>query len=149
MSTLKMLQKYIRVANCLDYGWGAVCHYQADPLADDSNDKKQLHRANKETKKDFEEGNSYSQKKLRGGNWDGRRGRQFNPYNYRQCYDSWDSPGPSRRREVVPSPIKPLMFLAPQRQIKHIWPRPLAVRVLYSNASSTGYGRYVIEHGNC
>jgi len=29
-----------------------------------------------------------------------------------------------------------------------IWPKPSAVRVVYSDASSTGYGGYVVEHGN-
>ena len=29
-----------------------------------------------------------------------------------------------------------------------IWPRPSAVRVVYSDASSTGYGGYTVEHGN-
>ena len=31
---------------------------------------------------------------------------------------------------------------------QHIWPRPSAVRVVYSDASSIGYGGYVVEHGN-
>ena len=31
---------------------------------------------------------------------------------------------------------------------KHIWPKPSVVRVVYSDASSTGYGGYVVEHGN-
>ena len=31
---------------------------------------------------------------------------------------------------------------------QHIWPKPSAVRVVYSDASSTGYGGYVVEHGN-
>ena len=29
-----------------------------------------------------------------------------------------------------------------------IWPRPSAVRVAYSDASATGYGGYIVEHGN-
>ena len=29
-----------------------------------------------------------------------------------------------------------------------IWPKPSAVRVVYSDASSTGYGGYVVEHGH-
>ena len=29
-----------------------------------------------------------------------------------------------------------------------IWPKPSAVRVVYSDASSTGYGGYMIEHGH-
>ena len=30
----------------------------------------------------------------------------------------------------------------------HIWPKPSAVRVVYSDASATGYGGYMVEHGN-
>ena len=29
-----------------------------------------------------------------------------------------------------------------------IWPKPSAVRVVYSDASATGYGGYIVEHGN-
>jgi len=28
------------------------------------------------------------------------------------------------------------------------WPTPSAVRVVYSDASCTGYGGYMVEHGN-
>ena len=31
---------------------------------------------------------------------------------------------------------------------RHIWPKPSAVRVAYSDASATGYGGYLVEHGN-
>ena len=31
---------------------------------------------------------------------------------------------------------------------QQIWPRPSAVRLVYSDASSTGYGGYLVEHGN-
>ena len=39
-----------------------------------------------------------------------------------------------------------------QRQIKEfngrsMWPNPSAVRVVYSDASSTGYGGFYVEHG--
>ena len=30
----------------------------------------------------------------------------------------------------------------------NIWPEPSAVRVVYSDASSTGYGGYCVEHGD-
>ena len=30
---------------------------------------------------------------------------------------------------------------------QHIWPKPSAVRVVYSDASATGYGGYTVEHG--
>ena len=29
-----------------------------------------------------------------------------------------------------------------------IWPKPSAVRVVYSDASAMGYGGYTVEHGN-
>ena len=29
-----------------------------------------------------------------------------------------------------------------------IWPRPPAVRMVYSDSSSTGYGGYIVEHGD-
>ena len=31
---------------------------------------------------------------------------------------------------------------------QNIWPKPSAVRVVYSDASATGYSRYIVEHGN-
>ena len=31
---------------------------------------------------------------------------------------------------------------------QHIWPKPSAVRVVYSDASSTEFGGYTVEHGN-
>jgi len=45
--------------------WGAVQCYQVDSLADD---EKQLHRADKEAKRVFEESETYK-KKIRGGGW--------------------------------------------------------------------------------
>ena len=30
---------------------------------------------------------------------------------------------------------------------QRIWPKPSAVRVVYSDASATGYGGYTVEHG--
>jgi len=68
VSALKTRQKHIKVADCSDYGWGTVQRYQADPLADDSNNKKQLRRADKEAKRDFEESETYN-KKIRGRGW--------------------------------------------------------------------------------
>ena len=29
-----------------------------------------------------------------------------------------------------------------------IWPKPSAIRMVYSDASNTGYGGYTVEHGN-
>ena len=31
---------------------------------------------------------------------------------------------------------------------RYIWPKPSALRVVYSDASDTGYGGYMVEHGN-
>ena len=31
---------------------------------------------------------------------------------------------------------------------RNIWPKPSAVRMVYSDASDSGYGGYVVEHGN-
>ena len=31
---------------------------------------------------------------------------------------------------------------------QNIWPKPSAVRVVYSDASATGYRGYIVEHGN-
>ena len=117
-SALKTRQKHIKVVDRSDFGWGAVQRYQADPLADDSDDEKQLRRADKEAKRDFEESEAYNRKTREGG-WGARRGRRFNPYAYsnRHYYDTWDNPSSSGRREAPPPlPPKPLMSLAPQRQ---------------------------------
>lgn len=40
---------------CSEYGWSTVCHYHSDTLASDSKDEKELHRVEKDTKKDFEQ----------------------------------------------------------------------------------------------
>ena len=31
---------------------------------------------------------------------------------------------------------------------QNIWPKPSAIRIVYSDASSTGFGGYTVEHGN-
>jgi len=31
---------------------------------------------------------------------------------------------------------------------QNIWPRPSALRAVYSDASATGFGGYTVEHGN-
>ena len=115
-STLKTHQKHIKVADRSDYGWGVVRHYQSDPLANDSDDEKQIRRADKEAKKDFEESEAFNRKTTRGGSWGGRRGHRYNPYKH---YDSWaDGPGPSARRDAPPPAPRPLMSLGPQRQTR-------------------------------
>ena len=40
-SALKTQQKHIKVADRSRFGWGTVCHYQSDPLADNEDDEKQ------------------------------------------------------------------------------------------------------------
>ena len=55
VSALKMRQKHIKVADHSEYGWNMVRHYQNDPLASDSEDEKELHRAEKDAMKDFEQ----------------------------------------------------------------------------------------------
>ena len=39
---LQKRQKHILIADRSDYGWGAVRHYEADPLADNSDDEKRF-----------------------------------------------------------------------------------------------------------
>ena len=73
VSALKRQQKLIKVVVCSEFGWGASRHYQYiyvyDPLADDSDDEKELRRADKATQHDFED------KKPRGG----KRGWRYAP----------------------------------------------------------------------
>ena len=40
-------------------------------------------------------------------------------------------------------------WLAQVKQLngQNLWPKPSAVRVVYSDASDTGYGGYAVEHG--
>jgi len=70
-SALKMWQKLIKVADRSEFGWGAACHYQVDPLADHSDDEKELQRADKAARCDFED------RKPRGG----KRGQSYAPYS--------------------------------------------------------------------
>jgi len=46
--SLTKRQKHIMIADGLD--WGAVRHYKADPLADNSDNKKRIKRARKASK---------------------------------------------------------------------------------------------------
>ena len=54
---------YVMIADSSD--WGAVRHYEADPLADDSDDEKRIKRAKKASKKEADAA-SYPRKR-RGG----------------------------------------------------------------------------------
>ena len=45
LKTLLTRQKFIKIADRSEYGWATVKHYQDDPLALDSDDEKNLGRA--------------------------------------------------------------------------------------------------------
>ena len=52
---------------------------------------------------------------------------------------------------ITPEASQELMFWL--REIakfngRYIWPRPSAVRMVYSDASDVGYGGYIVEHGD-
>ena len=44
-------QKLIRIADCLELGWSVVSDYTADELADDSDDKRRLEKAERSAEK--------------------------------------------------------------------------------------------------
>ena len=76
-SVIKTHQKHIKVADRSNHGWGAVWHYQSDPLAENSDDEKELRRADKEAKKEFGQLESWYNRRPRGGgSWSNRRGRR-------------------------------------------------------------------------
>ena len=52
LKSLATRQKYIKIADQSEYGWVTVKHYQDDPLALNSEDEKNLGRAEKEARKD-------------------------------------------------------------------------------------------------
>ena len=41
-----------------------------------------------------------------------------------------------------------LNFLHFKLNGQNLWPKPSAVRVVYLDASNTGYGGYIVEHGD-
>ena len=54
--------------------------------------------------------------------------------------------------EVTPEALRELGFwkaCLADNNCQPIWHSPSAVRVVYSDASDTGYGWYVVEHGPC
>ena len=106
-----------------DFGWGAIHHYQTDPLTDNSNDEKELRKADKVARWDYEKREAYFRRPQGGRIWNGRRGHQYNPYSvgrsYHQYHDSWDTPVPSVRRDTPPTTPKPLMSLTPLKQVRH------------------------------
>jgi len=52
LKALATRQKFTKIAERSEFGWAAVKYYQSDPLASDSEDEKDLGRAEKEAKKD-------------------------------------------------------------------------------------------------
>ena len=97
-------QKHIMIADSSD--WGAVRHYEADPLADDSDDEKRIKRAKKASKKEADAA-SYPRKH--------RGGPQGGGGIYRKKCPQWvDQSGSSFRRDVYQLP--PLMVMGPQYQ---------------------------------
>ena len=48
MKSLEKRQKHIKVADGSDYGWATVEHYNSHPLANNSDDKKHLEKAERE-----------------------------------------------------------------------------------------------------
>jgi len=47
-------QKFIKIADRSEFGWATVKYYQSNPLASDSNDEKDLGRAEKDAWRDAE-----------------------------------------------------------------------------------------------
>ena len=91
-------QKHIMIADSSD--WDAVRHYEADPLADDSDDEKKIKRAKKESKKELETTGVTYRKRRGGGHINGG-------YRRRRQQSFMDQPGPGYRRDVYQPP--PLM----------------------------------------
>ena len=54
LRALATRQKFIKIADRSEFGWATVKYYQDDPLASDSDDEKDLSRAEKEARKDAE-----------------------------------------------------------------------------------------------
>jgi len=54
LKALATRQKFIKIEDCSKFGWATVKFYQSDPLASDSEDEKDLGRAEKEARKDAE-----------------------------------------------------------------------------------------------
>ena len=116
VSVLKMRQKHIKVADRSEYGWIMVRRYQSDPLASDSEDEKELHRAEKDAKKDFKQ--LEVNKRRQGGGAGSRKGRRspaYHPYTSYHQDIKWNGPGSSSIRGN-PSAPRPLMVTVPQRR---------------------------------
>ena len=54
LKALGTWQKFIKIANRSEFGWATVKYYQSNPLTSDSEDEKDLGRAEKEARKDAE-----------------------------------------------------------------------------------------------
>jgi len=81
---LSKRQKHIMIADGSD--WGTVRHYEADPLADDSDDEKRIKRPKKASKKEMENAGITSRKRRGGGHGGGYRRRrpQWMEYGYKR-----------------------------------------------------------------
>ena len=88
-------QKLIKVADRSEFGWATVRHYEADPLASDSDDEKLLLRAEKEARRNAEKAEANGKRWRGGSSWINSRKRRANA----QPYAGWDTTGPSYRRE--------------------------------------------------
>lgn len=115
-STLKKRQKHIKVADRSEYGWRMVRHYQSDLLASDSEDEKELHRAEKDAKKDFEQLEVI--KRRRGGGAWRKCPSKYHLYANNHQDVSWDGNGPSSTRGTPPAP-RPLISMIPHKQVRH------------------------------
>ena len=111
LKSLVTRQKYIKIADRSEYGWATVKHYQDDPLASDSEDEKNLGRAEKEARKDAERQASKRQ-----------RGKQVTASKRPRRGQGFDQPGtsaseppatssgampPARHPRAVPGPLGP------------------------------------------
>ena len=70
-------QKHIKVADRSEFGWATVNYYWDDPLASDSDDEKNLNRAEKEARKDAERAASKRRRGAANGGNAKRRRAQY------------------------------------------------------------------------
>ena len=101
LKALETRQKHIEVADCSDFGWSTVEHYESHPLAEDSDDEKKLEKAEKE---DERAANKHRRRRSGAG-------------NKRKC---WPRPaGPSsRQREPQPTQVAGPPPLLPQGPVR-------------------------------
>ena len=139
---LQKRQKHIMIADTSD--WGAVRHYEADLLADNSDDEKRIKRAKKASKKEAESAGytSAPPRKRRGGGQGG----------YRRRRPQWvDQPGPSRRDAYQPPPLMAMgpqyQYRSPMGQYPNVQNRNNRPRVLGPCFSCGAYGHLAASCG--